>query len=43
MVFRTLPTVSQCVDASIEWQFWIHEYINKLLKADLKLGKVRLP
>jgi len=41
MVFRTLPTVS--IDASMEWQFWVHEYISKLLKANLKLGKVRLP
>ena len=37
MMFRTLPI--QCVDASIQWQFWVHEYINKLLKVNLKLGK----
>ena len=39
---RTLPTVSG-VDASIEWQFWVHEYINEQLKPFLKLGKARLP
>ena len=37
------PTCSPCVDASIEWQFYNHEYINKLLKPTLKLGKARLP
>ena len=25
-------TYSEHVDASIEWQFWVHEYINELLK-----------
>ena len=40
LVFRTLP--SQSVDVSIEWQFWIYEYINELLKPDLKLGKASL-
>ena len=34
---------SQRVDASIEWQFGVHEYINELLKPFLKLGKARLP
>ena len=36
-------TYSEHVDASIEWQFWVHEYINVLLKPFLKLGKARLP
>ena len=22
------PTYSQCVDASIEWQFWVHEVVS---------------
>jgi len=35
-VFRTH---SHCVDVSIEWQFWGHEYINQLLKPDLELGR----
>ena len=35
-----LPSLCRCVH---QWQFWVHEYSNKLLKADLKLGKVRLP
>ena len=29
-------TCNQCVDASIEWQFWVYEYISELLKANLK-------
>ena len=28
-------TCSQFVDASIEWHFLVHEYINQLLKPDL--------
>ena len=32
---RTLPT-SECVDVSIEWQFWVHECINERLKPFLK-------
>ena len=35
-------TYSERVDASIEWQFWVHEYINELVKPFLKLGKARL-
>ena len=40
---RTLPTVNEYVDASIEWQFGGYEYINELLKRFLQLGKARLP
>ena len=42
MVFRILPTDSRCVDASIEWQFGVHEYINELLKADCPKGNPNL-
>ena len=51
-VFRDVPSCPRTthgssghehVDASIEWQFWVHEYINKLLKPFSKLGKARLP
>ena len=33
----------QCVDAFIEWQFLVYEYIDKPLKSFLKLGKAKLP
>ena len=26
------PTYNEHVDTFIEWQFWVHEYINELLK-----------
>ena len=37
---RDLPSLCRCVH---EVAILGHEYINKLLKANLKLGKVRLP
>ena len=39
------PSYSECGNASIDWQFWVYEYINELIKDDLKkkIGKARLP
>ena len=36
-------TYSEHVNASIEWQFSVHAYINESLKPFLILGKARLP
>jgi len=30
------------VDASTKWQLWIHEYINKLLKAFFKIRQSKI-
>ena len=35
-------TYSECVDASIEWQFWVHEYINKRLKPFFKIRQSKI-
>ena len=32
----------QCVNASIEWQFCVHEYINELLKPFLKFRQSKI-
>ena len=33
---------SQCINVSIDWQFWVHEYINKLLKANIKIRQSKI-